>query len=88
MNNKKLYIQLYSIHGLFRGSNLELGRDADTGGQTKYVIQLATSLSKHPSVEKVELVTRLIKDRKVSPGYSVPVEKVNDKFDRTVMDSS
>lgn len=81
MNNKNLYIQLYSIHGLFRGSNLELGRDADTGGQTKYVIQLATSLSKHPSVEKVELVTRLIKDRKVSSEYSIPVEKVNDKFD-------
>ena len=78
--NKKLYIQLYSIHGLFRGSNLELGRDADTGGQIKYVVELAKSLSEHPSVEKVELVTRLIRDRKLSRDYSIPVEKVNDKF--------
>jgi len=78
--NKKLYIQLYSIHGLFRGSNLELGRDADTGGQIKYVVELGKTLSEHPSVEKVELVTRLIKDRKVSPDYSVPLEKINDKF--------
>ena len=58
----KLYIQLYSIHGLIRGENLELGRDADTGGQTKYVVELANALSMDERVEKVELVTRLIKD--------------------------
>jgi len=33
-----LYIALISVHGLIRGQNLELGRDADTGGQTKYVV--------------------------------------------------
>ena len=32
--NDGLYIVLLSIHGLIRGQNLELGRDADTGGQT------------------------------------------------------
>ncbi len=79
-SNKKLYIQLYSVHGLIRGKNLELGRDADTGGQTKYVVELAETLSKDPRVEKVELVTRLIKDKNVSANYSVPIEKVNDKF--------
>ena len=79
--NKKLYIQLYSLHGLIRGHNLELGRDADTGGQTKYVLELANTLSMDPRVEKVELVTRLIKDKIVSDDYSLPVEKINDKFD-------
>jgi len=36
MNNEgeRLSIALISIHGLIRGENLELGRDADTGGQT------------------------------------------------------
>ena len=29
----KLNILLISIHGLIRGQDLELGRDADTGGQ-------------------------------------------------------
>ena len=76
-----LYIQLYSIHGLIRGTELELGRDADTGGQTKYVFELANMLSTYPEVEKVELVTRWINDKKVSDDYSVPIEKVNDKFD-------
>jgi sucrose-phosphate synthase len=30
-----LYIVLISLHGLIRGDDLELGRDADTGGQTR-----------------------------------------------------
>lgn len=80
-NKKGLYIQLYSLHGLIRGKELELGRDADTGGQTKYVFELASMLSTFPEVEKVELVTRLIVDKNVSPDYSVPIEKVSDKFD-------
>jgi len=80
-NGKGLYIQLYSIHGLIRSHDLELGRDADTGGQTKYVFELAEMLSTYAEVEKVELVTRWINDKKLSPDYSVPVEQVNDKFD-------
>ena len=75
-----LYIQLYSIHGLIRGHDLELGRDADTGGQTKYVFELAKTLSEDERVERVELVTRQIKDKVVSSDYSVPEEKVNEKF--------
>jgi sucrose-phosphate synthase len=39
------YIQMFSLHGLIRGENLELGRDADTGGQVKYVIELGQHLS-------------------------------------------
>ena len=78
--SKGFYIQLYSIHGLIRGQNLELGRDADTGGQTKYVLELAQTLIKDPRVGKVELVTRQINDRKVSNDYSIPEEKVNEKF--------
>lgn len=81
INSKGLYIQLYSLHGLIRGSDLELGRDADTGGQTKYVLELAKILSTYPEVEKVELVTRWISDKNLSSDYSVPIEKVNDKLD-------
>ena len=75
-----LYIQLYSIHGLIRGKDLELGRDADTGGQTKYVLELAKALSEDKRVGRVELVTRQIKDKNVSEDYSLPEEKINDKL--------
>lgn len=74
-----LYIILVSIHGLIRGNNLELGRDADTGGQTKYVVELACTLAKHPLVERVDLVTRLVQDSKVSADYAQPIEFLSDK---------
>lgn len=73
-NTEPLYILLISIHGLIRGRNLELGRDADTGGQTKYVVELAKALVKQPNVGRVDLATRLIIDGEVGPDYAVPVE--------------
>ena len=49
------------LHGLIRSKNLELGRDADTGGQTQYVLELIKSLANTSEVDQVDLVTRLIK---------------------------
>jgi len=69
-----LYIVLISVHGLIRSHDLELGRDADTGGQTKYVVELAKALAKQPHVERVDLVTRRIVDDEVGPDYAAPVE--------------
>ncbi|QQS36121.1 MAG: HAD-IIB family hydrolase [Ignavibacteriales bacterium] len=76
---RKLFIQLYSIHGLIRWNNPELGRDADTGGQTKYIIELAKALSENENVEKVELITRQITDKNISEDYSQPVEELNSR---------
>ena len=70
----KLYIVLISVHGLIRGHNMELGRDADTGGQTLYVVELARALAEHPDVERVDLLTRRVRDHKVDSDYAEPVE--------------
>jgi sucrose-phosphate synthase len=74
-----LVIALISIHGLIRGHDLELGRDADTGGQTKYVVELANALGDCDDVAKVVLLTRLVDDALVSPDYAVPVEPLSAK---------
>ncbi len=74
-----LYILMISIHGLIRGEDLELGRDADTGGQTKYVVELAKALSKQPNIERVDLVTRRIVDDAVSADYAAPTESIGRK---------
>ncbi len=78
MPDDGLYIQLFSIHGLIRGISPELGRDADTGGQIKYVLELAKSLGEHPEVAKVDLFTRLIHDKVVSSDYSNEIEPLSD----------
>ncbi|MDH3638359.1 MAG: HAD family hydrolase, partial [Gammaproteobacteria bacterium] len=75
----KHYLALISIHGLIRSRDLELGRDADTGGQTRYVVALARALAEHGDVEQVDLITRRIVDPAVSEDYTKPVERLSDK---------
>ncbi|GAB6143626.1 HAD family hydrolase [Desulfocicer niacini] len=71
-----LYVALLSIHGLIRWHNLELGRDADTGGQTLYVIELAQALARQPGIKKVDLITQRVVDENVSSDYAQPIEKL------------
>ncbi len=73
-------IQLHSLHGLFRGQDLEIGRDADNGGQIVYVMELARALSEREDVDHVDLVTRRIDDPLTGPDYAQPVENVTDKL--------
>lgn len=78
MAEQGLYIQLFSVHGLIRADGLEMGRDADTGGQVKYVLELARALGRQPGVGHVDLFTRLIKDKTVSEDYGVPIEPLDE----------
>jgi sucrose-phosphate synthase len=75
-----LYIVLISIHGLIRWHNLELGRDADTGGQTLYVVELAQALAHLPGIAKVDLVTQRVIDNRVSADYAKQIEKLTDNL--------
>lgn len=75
--NSDLYILLISIHGLIRGENLELGRNADTGGQTKYVVELARALGQCPEVARVDLMTRRIEDAAYDADYAQAVESLD-----------
>ncbi|MDP3586346.1 MAG: HAD-IIB family hydrolase [Thiobacillus sp.] len=76
---RDLYVLMLSVHGLMRGHDLELGRDADTGGQTLYVIELARALGRHPRVEQVDVLTRLIDDPAVSTDYAAPTEMLGER---------
>ncbi|KAG0560445.1 hypothetical protein M758_10G176100 [Ceratodon purpureus] len=71
---KDKYIVLLSLHGLVRGDNMELGRDSDTGGQVKYVVEFARSLALMPDVYRVDLFTRQICSPDVDWSYGEPTE--------------
>ena len=81
MNSEQdnIYLLLISVHGLIRGDEFELGRDADTGGQTKYVVELARVLGDLPNIARVDLVTRRIDDKSVSSDYAKRIEPLSDK---------
>ena len=72
---------MINIHGLIRGKEIEFGRDADTGGQTRYVIELISYLSREKSIKKIDLATRLIRDKRVHSDYSTPREPITEKAD-------
>lgn len=74
-----LRITLLSLHGLIRGHDPELGRDADTGGQIKYVLELARELATRDEVSFVELVTRQVIDDRVGPDYAQVEEHLCEK---------
>lgn len=76
--SRKLKITLISLHGLIRAKDPELGRDADTGGQIKYVLELAAELSRHPEVESVELLTRQVIDQNVDDSYAQVEEPITE----------
>lgn len=74
----RLYIVMISLHGLVRGDNMELGRDSDTGGQVKYVVEFAKALAKLPEVYRVDLLTRQICSSEVDSSYGEPTEMLTD----------
>nr|CAB3489583.1 unnamed protein product [Digitaria exilis] len=80
-DERNLYIVLISIHGLVRGENMELGRDSDTGGQVKYVVELARALAATPGVHRVDLLTRQISCPDVDWTYGEPVEMITRPSD-------
>ncbi|KAG2691456.1 hypothetical protein I3760_08G010000 [Carya illinoinensis] len=82
---KKLYIVLISLHGLIRGENMELGRDSDTGGQVKYVVELARALGTMPGVYRVDLLTRQISAPDVDWSYGEPNEMLNTRSSENSM---
>jgi sucrose-phosphate synthase len=77
-DNSDLYIAMISVHGLIRGHDLELGRDADTGGQTKYVVELARALARLPGIAAVDLFTRLVAAPEVSADYASETEDLGE----------
>ena len=73
-----MYIAIINIHGLVRSNNIEMGRDADTGGQTRYVVDLVKELSTREDVE-IDLFTRKIGDKRLSKDYNKQIEEIGGK---------
>jgi sucrose-phosphate synthase len=73
-----LYILSLSVHGLVRGTDVELGRDADTGGQVLYVLDQARILARQREIQLVEVVTRQVEDVRVDDSYGEPREELEE----------
>ncbi len=74
--SQRLYVLSLTVHGLVRATDIELGRDADTGGQVSYVVDQARALSNHPEIERVDVITRAVTDKRVDESYARPFEPI------------
>lgn len=74
-----LRVCLISLHGLIRAREPELGHDADTGGQVRYVLELARELSSRDEIQSVELLTRQIIDPRVDEIYARVEEQISPR---------
>ena len=72
-----LFILMISVHGLIRDAEPELGSDADTGGQIKYVLELVRGLSELDDIGQIELITRRIRDARIATDYNRKIEPVS-----------
>ena len=77
--SRRLRVALISLHGLIRAKSPELGCDADTGGQVKYVLELAEALGRLERVAEVELLTRQIVDPTLSEDYARLEEPISER---------
>jgi sucrose-phosphate synthase len=73
-----LYILSLSVHGLVRSADIELGRDADTGGQVLYVMDQARIFARQREIQLVEVLTRQVWDKRVDGSYSEPREETGE----------
>jgi sucrose-phosphate synthase len=65
-----------SVHGLVRAREIELGRDADTGGQVLYVVDQAKALVRHGGARCAQLATRQVFDKRLDGAYAEPSEEI------------
>ncbi|XVF89343.1 hypothetical protein PTKIN_Ptkin19aG0122600 [Pterospermum kingtungense] len=64
---------------------MELGRDSDTGGQVKYVVELARALGSMPGVYRVDLLTRQVSAPDVDWSYAEPTEMLSPRTTESSM---
>ncbi|KHG17451.1 Solanesyl diphosphate synthase 1 [Gossypium arboreum] len=79
MENLANQLKDKNLHGLIRGEGMELGRDSDTGGQVKYVVELARALGTMPGVYRVDLLTRQVSAPDVDWTYAEPTEMLSPR---------
>uniref|UniRef100_A0A5B6ZIB2 Sucrose-phosphate synthase n=1 Tax=Davidia involucrata TaxID=16924 RepID=A0A5B6ZIB2_DAVIN len=65
---------------------MELGRDSDTGGQVKYVVELARALGSMPGVYRVDLLTRQVSSPEVDWSYGEPTEMLPPRNSESLSD--
>lgn len=71
-----MFILHVALQGCLRGSDVEYGLTADTGGHIRYLLELARESANHPAIDRIEIVTRAFEGGAFGRRYAAGIEPV------------
>lgn len=75
-----MHIIHLALQGCLRGSDIEYGITADTGGHIRYLLELVEASEQDPAIERITLVTRAFASEFSRVDYTCPVEVISPKI--------
>ena len=73
-----MFVLHIALQGCLKGSEIDYGLTADTGGHIRYLLELAEASEASPGIDRIEIATRAFVDAELGPDYEVPRERVSD----------
>lgn len=74
-----MHIVHVALQGCLRGSDIEYGITADTGGHIRYLLELVEASEQDPAIERITLVTRAFESDFSAVDYTCLQEVLNDR---------
>lgn len=74
-----MHIVHLALQGCLRGSDIEYGITADTGGHIRYLMELVEASEQDPAIERITLVTRAFECDFSRIDYTCPTEIISNK---------
>lgn len=74
-----MHIVHVALQGCLRGSDIEYGITADTGGHIRYLLELVEACEQDPAIERITLITRAFDSDFSAIDYTCPQEVLSDK---------
>ncbi|PRY64438.1 sucrose-phosphate synthase [Vreelandella songnenensis] len=75
-----MHIVHLALQGCLRGSDIEYGITADTGGHIRYLLELVEASEQDPAIERITLVTRAFECEFSKVDYSRAVEVISPRI--------
>lgn len=75
-----MHIVHLALQGCLRGSDIEYGITADTGGHIRYLLELVEASEQDPAIERITLVTRAFECEFSRVDYTCPIEVISPKI--------
>ncbi|MES3152295.1 HAD-IIB family hydrolase [Sphingomonas faeni] len=72
-----MFVLHIALQGCLRGTDVEYGITADTGGHIRYLLDLVAASGRHAAIDRMEIVTRAFHHAVYAECYAEPIETID-----------